>query len=60
MTSSEVRKMCEEIDYYGGYKLKPDDEYEFKKIMNRLKDDEDLDSLALKKLQELYGKYVKK
>ena len=60
MTSSEVRKMCEEISYHAGYKLKPDDEYEFKKIMNRLKDDEDLDSLALRKLQEIYDKYLKK
>ncbi len=60
MTSSEVKKLSDEINYYAADKLRPDDEYEFKKIINRLKDDEDLDSLALKKLQEIYDKYVKK
>ncbi len=60
MTSSEIKKMCEEIHYYAGHKLKPDDEYEFKKIYNRIKDDEDLDSIARKKLEEIYKKYLGK
>ena len=60
MTFSEIRKMCEEIEYYAGPKLKPDDEYEFKKLFNRVKDDEDLDTLSQKKLQDIYNKYLKK
>ncbi len=60
MTTSETKKMCEEITYYAGHKLKPDDEYEFKKLYNRIKDDEDLDSLSQKKLEEIYKKYLGK
>ena len=60
MTFSEVRKMCEDIQYYTGHKLKPDDEYEFRKLYNRVKDEEDLDSMSLKKLQAIYDKYLKK
>lgn len=60
MTSSETKKMCEDIRYYAGHKLKPDDEYEFKKLYDRVKDDEDLDSLSAKKLQAIYDKYLKK
>jgi hypothetical protein len=60
MTFSEVKKMCEDIQYYAGPKLKPDDEYEFKKLYQRVKDDEDLDSMSSKKLQAIYDKYLKK
>ncbi len=59
MTFSEVKKMCENIQYYAGHKLKADDEYEFKKLYQRVKDDEDLDSASAKKLQDIYDKYVK-
>ena len=59
MTFSEVKKMCENIQYYAGHKLKPDDEYEFKKLYQRVKDDEDLDSASAKKLQDIYNKYLK-
>ena len=60
MTFSEVKKMCEDIQYYAGNKLKPDDEYEFKKLYQRVKDDEDLDSISSRKLQTIYDKYLKK
>lgn len=60
MTFSEVKKMCEEIQYYAGHKLKADDEYEFKKLFDRVKDEEDLDSISLKKLQTIYNQYLKK
>lgn len=59
MTFSEVKKMCEDIQYYAGHKLKPDDAYEFKKLYDRVKDDEDLDSISLKKLQSIHEKYLK-
>jgi hypothetical protein len=59
MTFSEIKKMCENIQYYAGHKLKPDDEYEFKKLYQRVKDDEDLDSASAKKLQDIYNKYLK-
>lgn len=60
MTYSEMKKMCEDIDYYSGHKLKPDDAYEFKKLFNRIKDDEDLDSLSQDKLRKIYDTYLKK
>ncbi len=59
MTFEEVRRMCEDIDYYAGHKLSRDDEYEFKKLWNRVKDDEDLDQASLRKLQDIFQKYVK-
>lgn len=52
--------MCEDIQYYAAHKLKPDDDAEFRKLFNRIKDDEDLDSIAQKKLQDLYKKYLGK
>lgn len=60
MTYSEMKKMCEDIDYYAGHKLKPDDAYEFKKFYNRIKDDEDLDSLSQEKLRKIHDTYLKK
>lgn len=60
MTFSEVKKMCEDIQYYAAHKLKSDDEYEFKKLYDRVKDEEDLDSISSKKLQAIYDKYLKK
>lgn len=60
MTSSEVRKMCEEIDYHAGMKLRPDDEDQFKRLYRRVKDDEDLDSGAVAKLQDIYDRYLRK
>ena len=59
MSFSEVKKMCEEVEYYAAHKLKPDDAYEFKKLYDRVKEDEDLDSMSEKKLVEIYNKYLK-
>ena len=59
MSFSEVKKMCEEIEYYAVHKLKPDDAYEFKKLYDRVKEDEDLDSISEKKLVGIYNKYLK-
>jgi len=59
MSFSEIKKMCEEIEYYALHKLKPEDAYEFKKLYDRVKDDEDLDSMSEKKLIEIYNKYLK-
>ena len=60
MTFHEVKKMCEDIDYYAGGKLKPDDEYDYRKLYNRVKDDEDLDQKSLGRLKEIYDRYVGK
>lgn len=59
MTYSEVKRMCEDIEYYAGGKLKPADEDEFKRIVRRVRDDEDLDSSAARKLQDIYNRYVR-
>lgn len=58
MTFQEIKKMCDDIEYYAGYKLSRDDEEEFRRLVRRVKDDEDLEAEAVRKLQSLYGKYV--
>lgn len=58
MTFQEIKKMCDDIEYYGGYKLSRDDDEEFRRLVRRVKDDEDLEAEAVRKLQALYSKYV--
>jgi hypothetical protein len=59
MTFQEIKKMCEDIDYYAGPKMKADDMDEFKRLYRRVKEDEDLDSASVKKLEDIYRKYLK-
>ncbi len=59
MTFSEIRKMCEEIEYYAGHKLQAADDDEFKRLYRRVKDDEDLDAEAVRKLRDLFDRYCK-
>ena len=59
MTFQEIKKICEDIDYYAGNKLKPDDMDEFKRLYRRVKEDEDLDSASAKRLEDIYKKYLK-
>jgi len=58
MTFQEVKRMCEDIEYYAGYKMSRDDEEEYKRLVRRVKDDEDLESESIRKLKAIYTKYV--
>ena len=60
MTYSEIKRMCEDLVYYAGHKMSRDDDDEFKRLYQRVKEDDDLDSISLKKLQTIYDKYMKK
>ncbi len=59
MTFQEIKRMCEDIDYYAINKLGGAELDEFRRLYRRVKDDEDLDSASVKKLEDIYRKYVK-
>jgi hypothetical protein len=56
-TYAEQKKMIEELQMIS-YRLKGKDKYDFEMFLKRHKDDEDLDSLSMKRLREIYEKYV--
>jgi hypothetical protein len=56
-TYTEQKKMIEELQRIS-YRLKGKDKYDFEMFLKRHKDDEDLDSLSMKRLREIYEKYV--
>jgi len=56
-TYAEQKKMIEELQRIS-YRLKGKDKYDFEMFLKRHKDDEDLDSLSMKRLCEIYEKYV--
>ncbi len=59
MTSAEQRKLLDGLKYKTS-KMLSRDKYDFEMFVKRDKDDEDLDSLSLKRLKELYEKYADK
>jgi len=59
MTNSEQRKLIEALKYKTA-KMLPKDKYDYEMFVKRDKDDEDLDSLSLKRLRELFEKYAVK
>ena len=59
MTFQEIKRMCEDIDYYAISKLSGTDLDEFKRLYRRVKEDEDLESASVKKLEDIYRKYIK-
>ncbi|MFZ1081262.1 MAG: hypothetical protein WAO19_04980 [Candidatus Kryptoniota bacterium] len=59
MTNAEQRKLIEGLKYKTG-KMLPKDKYDYEMFVKRDKDDEDLDSLSMKRLQELFEKYGNK
>ncbi len=59
MTFQEIKRMCEDIDYYAINKLNGADLDEFRRLYRRVKEDEDLESASVKKLEDIYRKYVK-
>jgi hypothetical protein len=56
-TYAEQKRMIEELERIS-YRLKGRDKYDFDMFRKRHKDDEDLDSLSMKRLREIYEKYV--
>ncbi|CUS79584.1 hypothetical protein JGI7_00804 [Candidatus Kryptonium thompsonii] len=56
-TYAEQKKMIEELQRIS-YRLKGKDKYDFEMFLKRHKDDEDLDSLSMRRLREIYEKYV--
>ena len=57
MTHADQKKMIAELAYYSR-KMKRDDYEVFEILQQRDKDDEDLDTQSMKKLKELFTKYV--
>ena len=52
MTSAEQKRLIEALKYKTG-KMLPKDKYDYEMFMKRDKDDEDLDSLSMKRLESL-------
>jgi hypothetical protein len=59
MTSIDQRKLIEALRYKTS-KMLPKDKYDYEMLVKRDRDDEDLDSLSMKRLRELYEKYAEK
>ncbi len=59
MSYVEQHKMVEELKDYA-HRMKGRDVYDFDMLLKRDKDDEMLDSLSFKRLQELYETYAGK
>jgi len=57
MTHAEQHRMIQELKEFV-HKMSGRDEMDFDMLRKRDDDDEDLDSLSLKRLQELYERYV--
>jgi hypothetical protein len=56
MTNAEQRKLIEALKYKAG-KMLSKDKYDYEMFVKRDKDDEDLDSLSMRRLRELLEKY---
>ncbi len=59
MTNAEQRKLIDGLRYKSS-KMIPRDKYDYEMFVKRDKDDEDLDSLSMKRLRELFEKYAGK
>lgn len=57
MSFIDQRKMIEALRYKTS-KMLPKDRYDYDMYVKRDKDDEDLDSISMKRLKEIYDKYA--
>lgn len=57
MSAREQNKLLDALKRYASGMTPPDKE-EYRKMIQRQKDEEDFDSVTMKKLQELHKKYV--
>ena len=58
MSYREQRKLLDELKKHER-KFTPQESDEYKMFIKRQKDDEDFDSVSMRRLKELYGKYNK-
>ena len=58
MRSKDQRKYFEALKRFTN-KFAPEEKKHYKMMLKRHKDDEDLDTLTFKKLEDLYNKYFK-
>lgn len=59
MTRVEQHKMIQELRDYV-LRMNHDEQYHVEMMLKKDKDDEDLDALSVKKMEELHAKYAKK
>lgn len=59
MSSVDQKKLIEGLRYKTSRMLSKD-KYDYEMFVKRDKDDEDLDSLSMKRLRELFEKYAEK
>ncbi len=59
MSSVDQKKLIEGLRYRTS-KMLSKDKYDYEMFVKRDKDDEDLDSLSMKRLKELFEKYADK
>lgn len=59
MNSADQKKLIEGLRYRTS-KMLSKDKYDYEMLVKRDKDDEDLDSLSMKRLRELFEKYADK
>ncbi len=59
MLASDQKKMIEALKYKTS-KMLSKDRYDYDMYQKRDKDEEDLDSLSMKRLREIYDKYADK
>jgi hypothetical protein len=57
MTKDEQHRMIQDLKDYLS-KMERQDQYDFEMYVKRDKDDEELDSLSFKKLEEMHKRYV--
>ena len=57
MTKTDQHRMIQDLKDYVS-KMGREDRYDFEMFMKRDKDDEELDSLSRKKLEEMHKRYV--
>jgi hypothetical protein len=57
-SSVEQKRLIDSLKYKAS-KMTPRDRYDYEMLVKRDKDDEDLDSLSMKRLRELFEKYRK-
>ncbi|MGO9482298.1 MAG: hypothetical protein ACLP05_11045 [Candidatus Kryptoniota bacterium] len=56
MSSIDQKKLIEALKYKTS-KMAPKDKYDYEMYVKRDKDDEDLDSLSMKRLRDMFEKY---
>lgn len=59
MTHTEQKKIIQELKDYVA-RMDKKDQYDFEMMLKRVRDDEELDTLSLRRLEELQKKYIVK